>query len=195
MSPFDSLCFLQGVSFLEAPCTLQKGQGKDVKSSFGICLGLQRPSQAPAAGCVSPPLSTGQRGIISVRPRAPNASQRAVNSKAFMQTSMPSSLSAVFELLARSVCLLFAGSCSGPGPAASWAVRAGHRGESFSEHLAGRGVSRAVLDTWGNGFLPSRGTLGGEGMVPGHMAACPFVTWCSRFTVELKGTACLSSPL
>lgn len=48
-----------------------------------------------------------------------------------------------------------------------------HRGESFPEHLAGLGVSRAVLDTWGNGFLLIRGILGRVAVAPEHLAACP----------------------
>ncbi|RLV63541.1 hypothetical protein DV515_00018168, partial [Chloebia gouldiae] len=56
------------LSVLEARWTWQRGRGREkpVKSRFGIHLDLQRPSRAPAAACVSPPLDRGVSRTISV---------------------------------------------------------------------------------------------------------------------------------
>ena len=86
------------LSVLEASCPWQRGKGREkaVKSRFDICLDLHRPSQAPAAGCVTPLLDRGVSRSISVQLRAPKLSWRAVNSKGFTHTLFKSYLPTVF---------------------------------------------------------------------------------------------------
>lgn len=69
-----------------------------------------------------------------------------------------------------------------------------HRGESFLEHLASAGVSQAVLDTGGKGFLPTWGALGRVEAAPGQVAACPRAL-CDKVQHGHRGTGCPSSPL